>query len=102
MKFGYSDRRVEMVLSALVSDNWVVFWRARRGVDGYQRTICGMAEQRVRLNALKVISRAYLSVDRRWVEEASERKWEDLVADGVGWELEDGGRVVVRRVKARG
>lgn len=102
VKFEYTDRRVEMVLSALVSDSWVIFWRARRGVDGYQRAICGMAEQRVRLNALKVIGRAYLSVDRRWVEEASERKWEDLVADGVGWELEDGGRVVVRRIKAKG
>lgn len=101
VRFGYRERRVEMIMSALVSDNWVLFWRARRGVDGYQRALCGFAEQGVRVNALKVIGKSYLVCDRRWVEDAAGKEWDALKADGVGWELEEGGRVVVRRVKAR-
>ncbi|KAF9697197.1 hypothetical protein EKO04_004563 [Ascochyta lentis] len=100
VRFRHCDRRVEMVLGSLVSGNWVVFWRAKRGIDGYQRAIVGMAEQEVRVNALKVVGRGYLSVDKRWVEDATGRRWEELVSDGVGWE-EEGGKIVVRRVKAR-
>lgn len=102
VRFQYKDRSVEALLGALVSDNWVAFWRVKRSVDGYQRAIVGMAEQGVRVNALKAIGRAYLVCDRRWVEDSAGRKWEDLKADGVGWELEEGGKVVVRRVKAKG
>lgn len=102
VRFGYKDRRVEMLLKALVSDNWVAFWRAKRGVDGYQRAVCGFAEQGVRVNALKVIGKSYLVCDRRWVEDAAGKEWNALKEDGVGWELEEGGRVVVRRVKAKG
>ncbi|KAF2623607.1 hypothetical protein BU25DRAFT_400689 [Macroventuria anomochaeta] len=102
VRFAYKDRRVEGILGALVSDNWVQFWRCKRGVDGYQRALCGFAEQGVRVNALKVIGKSYLVCDRRWVEDATGKGWEGLVADGVGWELEEGRRVVVRRVKAKG
>lgn len=102
VRFNHSDRRVEMLLSALVSDNWVQFWRARRGVDGYQRALCGFAEQGVRVNALKVIGKSYLVCDRRWVEDAAGKEWDGLKEDGVGWELEDGGKVIVRRVKPKG
>ncbi|KAF1365584.1 hypothetical protein EJ07DRAFT_54071, partial [Lizonia empirigonia] len=98
-RFGYADRRVEGLLQALVRGDWVGFWRVKRGVDGYQRAIVGMAEQGVRVHALKVIGKSYLTVERRWVEEAAGKEWEGLVADGVGWELEEGGRVVVRRAK---
>lgn len=101
VRFGYRERRVEMLLSALVSDNWVLFWRAKRGVDGYQRALCSFAEQGVRVNALKVIGKSYLVCDRRWIEDATGKEWDGLVADGVGWELEEGGRVVVRRAKAK-
>jgi len=101
VRFGYRDRRVEILLAALVSDNWVAFWRVRKAVDGYQRAVCGFAEQGVRVDALKVIGKSYLVCDRRWIEEAAGKEWDGLVEDGVGWELEEGGRVVVRRAKAK-
>ncbi|KZM28353.1 hypothetical protein ST47_g492 [Ascochyta rabiei] len=101
VRFGVRDGRVEALLQSLVSGNWVQFWRAKRGVDGYQRAIVGMAEQEVRVNALKVVGRGYLSVDRRWVEDATGRRWEELVADGVGW-VEEGGKIVVRRGRVGG
>lgn len=59
----------------------------------------GFGEQGVRVHALKCLGKGYLSADRRWVERCAEREWEDLVKDGVGWELTEGDRVVIRKVK---
>ncbi|KAH7400522.1 hypothetical protein DE146DRAFT_788095 [Phaeosphaeria sp. MPI-PUGE-AT-0046c] len=97
LAYGYRDRRVEAVMRALVADDWVVFWRMRRGVDGYQRAVMEWAEKRVRVHALKCVGRAYMRADKGYVERCAERGWEELVEDGVGWE-EDGGVVFIRRV----
>lgn len=102
LKYGYTDWRVEGVLRALVLDDYMSFWRLRRGVDGYQRAVMGFAEADVRLHALKCLGRGYMTVDRRYVERSTDRTWEELVQDGVGWELaEDGEKVVIRRPKQR-
>lgn len=93
--YKFEDRRVEAVLKALVSDDWVTFWRTRRSVDGYQRAVMGWAEGRVRLHALKCLGKAYMRADRRFVERVTERRWEELAKDGVGWELLNEGEVVV-------
>lgn len=101
IRYAYSDRRVEAVMSALVSDDWVSYWRMRRSVDGYQRAVMEWADGRVRVHALKAIGRSYLRADRRFVERSAERGWEELVGDGVGWELVDGGVVVIQKPKVR-
>ncbi|KAF2202354.1 hypothetical protein GQ43DRAFT_455135 [Delitschia confertaspora ATCC 74209] len=101
LKYGYTDRRVELVLKALVSDNWVVFWKMKRAVDGYQRRIMEYAEQEMRLHALKCLGRAYMSADRQYVERCADRRWPDLLNDGVGWQLEDGDKVIIRTPKVK-
>ncbi|KAF2280244.1 uncharacterized protein EI97DRAFT_411336 [Westerdykella ornata] len=101
VRYRYRDRRVEAVLRALIRDDWGTFWRMKRAVDGYQRRIMEFAEQRIRVHALKCLGRAYMTADRSYVERVADRKWEDLVEDGVGWELAEGDRVVIRRLKGR-
>lgn len=101
VKWGYSDRRVEMVLKALASDNWVMFWRMKKAVDGYQRRIIEHAEQGVRVHALKCIGQTYHSVDKPYLEACTNRKWEDLVVDGVGWELTESEKVIIKKPKTR-
>jgi hypothetical protein len=98
MRFGFADRRVESVMRALVADDWVGFWRARRGVDGYQRSVMEWADGRVRVHALKCVGKSYMRADRRFVERMAERGW---VTDGLGWELEENGGVVIQRAKGR-
>ncbi len=106
-KYKYRDRKVDAILSALTHDNYVLFWRMRRLVDGYQLRIVDCAAEAVRLQALKCLGRAYLRVERALVERAAERKWVELVKrNGVGWVLEgveEGGRemVVIRRPKVK-
>lgn len=101
VRFKYTDRRVECVLRALVADDWVAFWRMRRAVDGYQRSVMEFAEGRVRVHALKCIRRAYMRADKRFVERSADREWGDLVGEGVGWELVEGDRVVIQKPKGR-
>ncbi|KAI9840592.1 MAG: hypothetical protein M1830_007929, partial [Pleopsidium flavum] len=97
--YEYRDRRVEMVLGALVHDNWCVFWRMRRAVDGYKKRLMEWAEDGLRVHALKCLGRSYLTVEKGYVERVAERAWEELREEnGVGWEL-DGEKVVVRRAK---
>ena len=98
--YGYKDWRVEAVLRSLVMDDYVGFWRLRRAVDGYQRSVMQFAEGGVRVHALKCLGRSYMSADRRFVERCTDREWEELVKDGVGWELSvDGEKVVIKKPK---
>ncbi|KAJ4350255.1 uncharacterized protein N0V89_008876 [Didymosphaeria variabile] len=101
LRYAYKDRRVELVLKALVADNWVVFWKMKKAVDGYQRSVMEFAEQGVRLHALKCLGRGYLSADKRFVERSVERAWAELVKDGVGWELTEEDTVVIKKPKGK-
>jgi hypothetical protein len=98
--YGARDRRVDAILRALVRDDWVLFWRVRRRVDGHQRALLGFAEEGVRLHALKCLAKTYLSVGKTFVEASADKEWTDLVKNGVGWELTEGDKVVIRRPKA--
>jgi hypothetical protein len=101
LRYKYTDRRVELVLKALVADNWVLFWKMKRAVDGYQRRIMEFAEQGMRVHALKCLGKGYMSADRKFVERWTDRKWAELVQDGVGWELTEMDKVIIKRPKAR-
>ncbi|KAF1828930.1 hypothetical protein BDW02DRAFT_562123 [Decorospora gaudefroyi] len=102
MRYSYRDWRVERVLRCLVADDYYGFWRVRRAVDGYQRAVMSWADGRVKVHALKCLGRAYLSVERGFLEGVTGRGWEELVVEGVGWELSaDGERVVIKRVKGK-
>ncbi|KAF2445062.1 hypothetical protein P171DRAFT_521120 [Karstenula rhodostoma CBS 690.94] len=101
LRFNLKDRRVDLVLKALVADNWVVFWKMKKAVDGYQRSVMEFAEQGVRVHALKCLGRGYLSADKRFVERSADREWAELVKDGVGWELTDEDKVVIKKPKGK-
>lgn len=101
LAFKHRDRRVNTVLMALVHDDWVRFWRTKRAVDGYQRAIMEFAVERMRLHALKCLGRGYMNADRAFVERTGDAVWSDLVKGGVGWQLQDGGNVIIRKPKTK-
>lgn len=88
-------------MKALVADDWVTFWRMRKSVDGYQRSVMEWADGRMRVHALKCLGRAYMRADKRYVERCTERSWGELVQDGVGWELVEGDKVVIQKPKGK-
>jgi len=101
LAYHVNERRVDMVLRSLISDDWVMFWRTRSRVDGYQRCLMGWAEDKMRLHALKCLGRTYFTAKKAFVEKATEKSWEELVENGVGWELKDANTVIIRRPKSR-
>lgn len=97
----YKDARTEMVLQALAHDNWFVFWRVQRLVDGYQKRLMEWSNDSMRKHALKCLGRSYLSAEKAYVERVADRDWEYLKKqDHVGWELH-GYVVTIRRVKIK-
>lgn len=101
LTFKNRDRRVATVLQAIVHDDWVKYWRTRRAVDGYQRAILEFAVDRMRLHALKCLGRGYLSADKAYVERSGDQSWEELVKDGVGWQLQETGSVIIKKPKSK-
>ncbi|KAI0111717.1 hypothetical protein F4814DRAFT_364135 [Daldinia grandis] len=100
-KYRLRDAKVDMVLDALAHDNYIEFNRLKRRVDGHKVKLLEYADEGMRKHLLKCFGRAYLSVDLEFLESCADSKWGSLtVEDGVGWEL-DGGKVVIRKVKAR-
>jgi len=99
--FKQNDRRTAAVLKALVHDDWPKFWRIRRAVDGYQRALMEPAEERVRMHALKCLGRGYMSADKAFVERSADARWEVMVRNGVGWQLQENGTVVIRKPKPK-
>jgi hypothetical protein len=96
------DVRVRAVLDALVRDDWVAFWRLRGQVDGYQLRLLGWAEGEMRVHALKCLGKSYFGAQRAYVERVAGMEWERLVAEeGVRWELQEDGWVVIRRPKGK-
>ncbi|SMR45806.1 unnamed protein product [Zymoseptoria tritici ST99CH_1E4] len=100
-KWRNRDRKVAAVLNALVQDDWVRFWRVKRAVDGYRRAILEFAAEGMRVHALKCLGRSYMAVEKGFVERSGDASWEELVKGGVGWELGEGDRVVIRRPKPK-
>ena len=100
-EFKHRDWKIASVLKSLVHDDWVRFWRTKRAVDGYQRSIMEFAVERVRMHALKCLGRSYMNADKAFVERTGDASWDDLVKGGVGWELQENGIVLIRKPKAK-
>ena len=99
--YRITDRKLQTILHALMRDDWLSFWRVRKKVDGYQRAILGFAENEVRVRALKCVGKTYFTAERTFIEKMGDKSWSELVAGGLGWELQESGIVTIRKVKGK-
>ena len=100
--YGYRDKNVEGLLSAIVRGDWCLYWRHREMLDGYQRRLCQWRDEKMTVHALNCLGASYLSVQKEYVEEAARQKW---TAEGLGilkpsWELE-GSLIIIKRMKKK-
>ncbi|KAK3318019.1 hypothetical protein B0H66DRAFT_221570 [Apodospora peruviana] len=96
------DAKVDGVLRALVQDDWVLWRRMKRNVDGHRAKIMEFAEPQMKRHLLKAFGRSYLSVDLEVLERQSGSDWMELRERfGVGWELGGNGKVVIRKIQGR-
>lgn len=94
------DLKIDAALSALAHDNYIVFHRVRKSVDGHRARLMEWAEKDLRIHTLKCFGRSYMSVDLGYLEQSTNAPWAQLASDGVGWELNDE-KVTIRRVRAK-
>ena len=104
VKFGYKNRNIDMLLHSIVTNDWVIFWRIRRRVDGYLRAILHFHAESLRKTVLKAIGRSYMNCDIEWILDSStdsELSWRELVEkEDVGW-IRDGDRAIIRKPKSK-
>lgn len=101
MAYGLQDSKVDTILRALTYDNYYLFWKVRKSVDGHKLKLMEYMDEEMRRHALKCLGRSYLNIDLSALEKYTDSSWASLVKDqGVGWDLE-GTKVVIRRPKAR-
>lgn len=104
IKFGYDNINTDKLLRSIVMGDWISFWRVRRKVDGYVRSILFWHLEAQRKLSLKAIGRSYLASDIKWILESAtggEMGWDELVkTEDVGW-LREGEKAVIRKPKAR-
>jgi hypothetical protein len=99
--YSLRDSKVDAILSALVHDNYHLFWKVKRSVDGYKAKLMEFAEGSVRIQALKCLGRTYFNVDIGFLEQVANASWPQLVTDHrVGWEL-DRENVIIRKPKSK-
>ncbi|KAJ5047205.1 uncharacterized protein L3040_003046 [Drepanopeziza brunnea f. sp. 'multigermtubi'] len=83
------DPKVDALLRALTHDNYYLFWRVKRSVDGHKAKLMEFAEDMMKRQALKCLGRSYLSIDLSSVELYTNTPWPLLAKEyGVGWQLE--------------
>ena len=101
---NYENKTVDAILNAIITSNWIAFWKIRRKVDGHIRAILRWSIDDIRRTSLKAIGRSYLTCDLEWILHLSsggESNWDDLKEkENVGW-LREGDKVIVRKIKPK-
>jgi hypothetical protein len=101
IRAGYKDVHVDMILRAVVHDNWHLFWNAHRSATEYQKRLMEWHGDSMRKYVLKCIGRSYLEVEKSFIETAAASSWEHLQkGENLGWEL-NGELVTIRRIKKK-
>lgn len=98
---SHRDACVEMILQAIVHDNWYKFWNAHKSADDYQRRLMEWHSDDMRQHVVKCVGRCYLMVPKSYVESAAASSWEYLKKENsLGWEV-NGETVTIRRPKTK-
>ncbi|CAG8950712.1 hypothetical protein HYFRA_00002922 [Hymenoscyphus fraxineus] len=100
-KWGLKDAKVDAILRSLAHDNYFLFWKVKRSVDGHKAKLMEFAEDGVKRQTLKCLGRSYLNIDLPSLEQYTNTGWPSLTRDcGVGWQLE-GTKVIIRKPKTK-
>ncbi|POS82362.1 hypothetical protein EPUL_006829 [Erysiphe pulchra] len=98
-QYQIRDPKIDAILKALAHDNYVLFWKVKRTVDGHRAKLMEFSEDAMRKHTLKCLGRSYLKMDLSSVENYTQTTWHSLTQHfGVGWQLEDG-NVNIRKRK---
>lgn len=100
-EYSLHDPKIDAILRALTHDNYLLFWKVKRSVDGHKAKLLEFAEDGIKRQALKCLGRTYFSIDLASLEQITNTPWKVLTKEyGVGWQL-DGTKVIIRKPKTK-
>ncbi|KAI4150129.1 MAG: hypothetical protein LQ341_001168 [Variospora aurantia] len=99
--YRYRTEKVDMILSALIHGNWVIFGLAKRSADVYETSLMQCADDRMANHTMQCMGKSYLSLPKEYVERCTGLRWGELKEQKkLSWTL-DGGTIVIRQMKKR-
>lgn len=103
-RWSFRDKDVDLILKAVVREDWPLFWRTRNKVDGYIRAMMHWKLETLRKSVLKALGRSYMKCDIDWILKSTtggEMTWEELVEkEDIGW-LREGNIAIIRKPKLK-
>ncbi|KAL8806370.1 MAG: hypothetical protein Q9182_001400 [Xanthomendoza sp. 2 TL-2023] len=101
--YNCRNRKIDMILTALVHGDWFLFQKVKRSADGsvQEKRLMEWANGKMTDYAVQCLGKSYLSVNKAYVEQCTGTEWEKLKAQKkVPWALE-GETVMIRQMKKR-
>lgn len=96
--YRYKDPNIEAVLKALVHGNWSVFWFVHGLVGAQTKRLMQWAGDGIRTHALNCLGKSYLSVEKKYLEIALHKRWEEIEEKkSLGWQ-QDGNMIIIRKI----
>ena len=100
-KHGLRDSKVDGLLNAIVHGEWLAFWNTHSLMDRYQRCLTEPAYAKMRRHTLDCVGKSYLSIERSYLEKATNGAWDELKRDyPTTWQIE-GELVTIRQIKRK-
>ena len=97
--YDHGNRRVHMVLRALVHGNWVLFEQAKASGSDHEKRLMDWAGGRMTDHAVQCLGKSYMSVHKGYVEQCTGMEWEELKESRkMSWVC-DGETVVIKQMK---
>ena len=97
----YRKGMIEAVLRALVSGDWVLFWKMEDLGNAYEKRLMRWVVGRMRSRAIDCLGKSYLSARKDYVEKCTKMEWNVLkTSHRTSWTL-DGDTVIIKQMKKR-
>ena len=101
LAYGLQDRNIDGILKAVAHGNWMDFWKFKSRMNHYQQRLVEYASDSMRRHAIGCLGKAFLSVEKDYVEKAVQRPWQLLVNEyAVQWQAEKD-MIVIRQMKRK-
>ncbi|KAL8891865.1 MAG: hypothetical protein Q9215_001190 [Flavoplaca cf. flavocitrina] len=97
--YDHGNRKVHMVLRALVHGNWVLFEKAQASGSDHEKRLMDWAGERMTDHAVQCLGKSYMSVHKGYVEQCTGMKWEKLKESRKMFWVCDGETVVIKQMK---
>ncbi|KAL9127827.1 MAG: hypothetical protein Q9217_003367 [Psora testacea] len=99
--YGIRDSKIDDLIRSIVHGSWFAFWKTDGLMDRYQRCLSQAAHDKMRHHTLGCLAKSYLSIERKSIEEATHKAWDELKREYcIQWQAE-GELVTIKQARRK-